>query len=57
MFLTQIGAVTVEVSLKVAATKSSVTMQLKKICDTWLRVWVGVSVGARVRVRARVRLG
>jgi hypothetical protein len=59
MFLTQMGAVTVEVSLKVAATKSSVTMQLKKICDTCVRVRVrvGVSVGARVRVRARVRLG
>ena len=34
MFLTQTGRVTVEVSLKVAATKSSVTRQLKKICDT-----------------------
>ena len=57
--MTQMGAVTVEVSLKVAATKSSVTMQLKKICDTCVRVRVrvGVSVGARVRVRARVRLG
>merc|ERR1719262_504198 len=28
------GGVVVEVSLKVAATKSSVTRQLKKICDT-----------------------
>ena len=34
MFLTQMGGVVVEVSLKVAATKSSVTIQLKKICDT-----------------------
>ena len=57
MFLTQTGAVTVEVSLKVAATKSSVTRQLKKICDTCVRVRVGVSVSAWVRVRVRVRLG
>mmetsp|Transcript_41182 Transcript_41182/g.98892 ORF Transcript_41182/g.98892 Transcript_41182/m.98892 type:complete len:200 (-) Transcript_41182:156-755(-) len=34
MFMTQMGGVVVEVSLKVAATKSSVTRQLKKICDT-----------------------
>ena len=34
MFPTQMGGVVVEVSLKVAATKSSVTRQLKKICDT-----------------------
>ena len=57
MFLTQTGAVTVEVSLKVAATKSSVTRQLKKICDTCVRVRVGVSVSAWVRARVRVRLG
>jgi len=57
MFLTQTGAVTVEVSLKVAATKSSVTRQLKKICDTCVRVRVGVSVSAWVRARVRIRLG
>ena len=51
------GAVTVEVSLKVAATKSSVTRQLKKICDTCVRVRVGVSVSAWLRARVRVRLG
>ena len=37
MFMTQMGGVVVEVSLKVAATKSSVTMALKKICDTCVR--------------------
>ena len=34
MFLTHVGGVVVDVSLKVAATISSVTRQLKKICDT-----------------------
>eukprot|EP00964_Phaeocystis_antarctica_P130176 scaffold94055_cov37-Phaeocystis_antarctica.AAC.1 len=33
----KVGGVVVEVSLKVAATKSSVTMALKKICDTCVR--------------------
>ena len=56
-FKTQVGMVVVEVSLKVAATKSSVTRQLKKICDTCVRVRVGVSVSAWVRARVRVRLG
>ena len=42
MFMTQMGDVSVEVSLKVAATKSSVTIQLKKICDTCVRIGVGV---------------
>ena len=56
-FKTQVGMVVVEVSLKVAATKSSVTRQLKKICDTCARVRVGVSVSAWVRARVRVRLG
>ena len=41
MFMTQMGMVVVLVSLKVAATKSSVTRQLKKICDTWLGVGLG----------------
>ena len=40
-FQTQVGMVVVEVSLKVAATKSSVTRQLKKICDTWDREGCG----------------
>ena len=56
MFLTQTGAVTVEVSLKVAATKSSVTRQLKKICDTCARFGVRVRCGARVRVRCGLRV-
>ena len=46
MFLTQTGRVTVEVSLKVAATKSSVTRQLKKICDTWLGLRSGLGSGS-----------
>ena len=46
MFLTQTGRVTVEVSLKVAATKSSVTRQLKKICDTWLGLGLGLGSGS-----------
>ena len=45
--MTQTGGVTVEVSLKVAATKSSVTIQLKKICDTCIR--------GRVKGRGRNR--
>ena len=45
MFMTQMGGVVVEVSLKVAATKSSVTKQLKKICDTCARVRIRVGVG------------
>ena len=45
MFMTQMGGVSVEVSLKVAATKSSVTIQLKKICDTCVRVRIRVRVG------------
>jgi hypothetical protein len=45
MFMTQMGGVVVEVSLKVAATKSSVTRQLKKICDTCARVRIRVGVG------------
>ena len=47
MFTTQMGGVVVEVSLKVAATKSSVTIQLKKICDTCIR--------GRVKGRGRGR--
>ena len=56
--MTQMGGVVVEVSLKVAATKSSVTMALKKICDTCVRGRVrGRGRGrVRVRVRARVRV-
>ena len=45
--MTQTGGVVVEVSLKVAATKSSVTIQLKKICDTCVR--------GRVKGRSRGR--
>ena len=57
--MTQMGGVVVEVSLKVAATKSSVTMALKKICDTCVRGRVRVSVrnGVRLGVRVRVRIG
>ena len=57
MFLTQTGAVTVEVSLKVAATKSSVTRQLKKICDTCVRFGVRVRATGRVKVRPKRRRG
>ena len=56
MFLTQMGGVVVEVSLKVAATKSSVTRQLKKICDTCARFGVRVRCGVRVRVRCGLRV-
>ena len=49
-FKTQVGMVLVEVSLKVAATKSSVTRQLKKICDTCARFGVRVRRGVRVGV-------
>ena len=51
MFLTHTGKVTVEVSLKVAATKSSVTMQLKKICDTCVRVRFGLGLGLGLGLR------
>ena len=53
MFLTQTGAVTVEVSLKVAATKSSVTRQLKKICDTCARLGVRVRATGRLKLRPK----
>jgi hypothetical protein len=57
--MTQMGGVVVEVSLKVAATKSSVTMQLKKICDTCVsaRVGVGVGVGDGVGIGLGLGLG
>ena len=55
--MTQMGGVVVEVSLKVAATKSSVTRQLKKICDTCARFGVRVRRGVRARRGVRVRVG
>ena len=57
MFLTQTGRVTVEVSLKVAATKSSVTRQLKKICDTWLGLGFGFGLGLGLGLGLRLGLG
>ena len=53
MFLTQMGGVVVEVSLKVAATKSSVTWLGLGL---GLRLGLGLGLGLRVRVRVRVRV-
>jgi len=56
MFWEEMGGVVGEVSLKVAATKSSVTRQLKKICDTCVTFGGRVRCGVRVRVRWGLRI-